>query len=375
MSRRRTFAVVFVVLLCVIYSLDSIEVVVLEDTSLPVGMEKPGPKTKYEDFVKAANMDPRYRVSIPWINLIDSTPYLPNYIKYKEALLTPVVNQSDCASCWAISVCHLIADRVAVYTGGKIKRPLAFQELLSCWNVKGDLGCTVGGSPEQAYFHIIENGIATEKDYPYMQNISTDIVPCEPKRQQGFRTFLQKGSVRSLCQDPDRFPKDSEAYKMVIKQNMLNMKTELFLNGPFVCTLQIFQNLYDFDGLSVYTETSGKYIGGHAALIIGMVTGEVDGIEPGFDKKNYIIKNSWSSAWPSKSPASNGYVYIEAGKNLAGIESRASRALPVITDEIKRHMVKSLDESRYISYDAYSRDPEKINFVKKSTKLRATLKG
>lgn len=375
---RRTLAFVFVALLCIIYLIDSMtEASVLEDTSLPVGMEKPGPKKTYDQFVRAANMDPSYKVSIAWINLIDATPYIPNYIKYKESLLTPVIDQSDCASCWAISVCHMIADRIAVYTGGKIKRPLSHQELLSCWNVRGDLGCTQGGSPENAYQHIIQNGIATNEDYPYVQAKSTDIVPCEPQRQKGFRTFLQKGSVRSLCRDPDQYQKNSKAYNRVITENLMNMRTELFLNGPFVTTIQVYSSLYEYDGLSIYDPAEqdlGKYIGGHACLCIGIVVGDVGGIEPGFDGDYFVLKNSWSASWPLKSPASKGYAYVRAGKNLCGVESRSSRALPVLTDEIRRHMVKSLDSVRYISYNSYIQDPERQLVVTKSTKLRALLK-
>jgi len=378
MVSRRTLGFVFVALFVVIYLIDAqSEVAVMEDKTLPVGMEKPGPKQSYNTFVKAANMDPNFKVSIPWINLIDATPYLPNYIKYKESLLTPVINQSDCSSCWAISVCHMIADRISLYTGGKIKRPLSHQELLSCWNVKGDIGCTVGGSPENAYQHIIQNGIATSEDYPYVQANSTDIVPCNPQKQKGFRTFLQKGSVRSLCQDPDQYKKNSKAYYRVIKENLINMRTELFLNGPFVTTIQVYSSLYEYDGLSIYDPAEkdlGEYIGGHACLCIGIVVGDVNGIEPGFDGDYYVLKNSWSSSWPLKSPASKGYAYVRAGKNLCGVESRSSRALPVLTEEVRRHMVKSLDSVRYISYDSYIQDPERQMVVTKSTRLRAALK-
>ena len=52
------------------------------------------------------------------------------------------------------------------------------------------------------------------------------------------------------------------------------------------------------------------------------------------------------------------------GKNVCGIESRASSALPELTDEIKANRV-SLDESRYISYDSYINDPERSNYIEK----------
>ena len=52
------------------------------------------------------------------------------------------------------------------------------------------------------------------------------------------------------------------------------------------------------------------------------------------------------------------------GGNICGIESRASSALPELTDEIKANRV-ALDESRYISYDSYVNDPERENYIEK----------
>lgn len=374
-AMRGKWVIVFVCLLTIIYIIDSTtEVIILEDTSLPVGMKKPGRKKTYGEFVKAANMNPQFPIGIPYSQKPDIE--LPKYLKYREDYLTPVINQDECASCWAISVCHLIADRISLYTKGRVKRPLAHQELVSCFNVKGDLGCTVGGIPEQAYKYIADNGIATDEDYPYVQAKTTAIAKCNPAQKKGFRTFIQKGSIRSLCVDPSDHKKGSSAWQKVINQNMRNMRTELLLNGPICVTIFVYQALYDFDGLGIFDPDEkdlGKYIGGHAALCIGMAE-EVDGKEPGFDGNYYILKNSWSSSHPLKSPASKGYIYVRAGKNCCGIESRASTCQIVLTDEIKANMVKSLDESRYSSYDEYSRDPARKLLVTKATKLRALLR-
>ena len=62
-------------------------------------------------------------------------------------------------------------------------------------------------------------------------------------------------------------------------------------------------------------------------------------------------------------------VYMRAGKNCCGVESRASCAQPVITDEIRRHLVP-LKQSSYHSYTEYVSDPERANFITKATKLR-----
>lgn len=375
MPSKKTAFLVLLVLLVIVYLVDAqTEVSVMEDTSEPVGAKRFGRKKTYQEFVGAANMNPNFKIGIAYKQLPDIE--LPTYLKFKEKYLTPVVNQDQCTSCWAISVCHLIADRIALYTKGAIKRPLSYQELVSCFNNKDDTGCTVGGIPEQAYRHIAENGVGTEEHYPYVQANTTKIAKCDPSKQKGFRTFIQKNSIRSLCIDPDNYKKGSTQWQKTIDQNTKNMRTELFLNGPFCITIMVYSSLYNFDGLSIYdppVNKLGKFIGGHAALCVGYAE-EVDGEEPGFDGNYWVIKNSWSASHPLKSPASKGFLYIRAGKNTIGVESRASSCQVAITAEIQKNMVKSLDESRYISYSQYSNDPNRKLWVQKSTRLRSLLK-
>ncbi|CAM9798101.1 unnamed protein product [Ectocarpus sp. 8 AP-2014] len=376
-DRRTLVAVAFVALLCVIYLIDSLtDVSVLEDTSLPVGMERPGPKKTYNEFVKqAASIDPAYPIGIPMTSSPEAAHELPKYLKYKEKLLTPVINQEVCASCWAISVCHVISDRISLLTGGKIIRPLSFQELLSCFNPKGNnVGCELGGSPEAAFRHGVEKGFALDAEYPYVQQKTTRIVACNAIKQQGPRTFIQRGSVKSLCEDPSRYKEGSPQYMKIIKNNVKRMKTELYLHGPICCTIQVYKSMYSYDGLSIYEGPADddEYVGGHAAVLFGFAE-EVNGVEEGFDGDTWFIKNSWSASWPIKSPASKGLFYMRAGKNCCGVESRASCAQPVITEELRRNMVP-LKESSYHGYSEYVSDPERANFITKATRLRALVK-
>lgn len=373
---RRTTAYVFVALLCIIYLADSCTTAyVLEDTRLPVGMEKPGPKKLYKTFAEAASIDPMYPIGIPSVTLPNVTDKIPRYLKYRENYLTPVINQEICASCWAISVCHVISDRISLLTGGKIMRPLSHQELVSCFNVQGDLGCTQGGSPEIAYKHLAEKGVSLDSHYPYVQQKTTRIAPCDASKLKGVRTYVQRDSIKSLCDDPSRYKEGSLEYLKTIEQNMRNMKTELFLHGPICCTIHVYKSMYKYSGLHIYEgpEEGDEYVGGHAAVCFGY-SEEVNGVEEGFDGKMWFVKNSWSAEWPIRSPSSKGFFFIRAGKNVCGIESRASAAQPVITDEIRENMVDSITDSAYLTYGSYINDPARNNFVKKSTKLRALLK-
>ena len=342
----------------------------------PLGKKLGKKKRKtYEEFVAIAKVDPKHIIGIPWIQLPDLDGFLPTYLKYKEKLLTPVLNQGKCASCWSISVVHHLADRISVYTGGRVKEPLSTQELMSCWEgTEGNEGCSIGGIPELAYHYIVKNGISLEKDYPYKQSKTTKVKDCDKSKLNGKKVFVEQGSVRSLCIDPNNFREGSRQWKNTIELNVKNMRKELLINGPFVCTIMVHQNLYDYDGLSVYTGPKGsEFIGGHSLVVLGHAEQDINGVEEGFDHSYWICKNSWSD-WPLKSPASEGYFYIEAGKNVAGIESRASRALPVLDENVRSKMVKSLDESRYTSYDDYVNDPERKLLITKVGRIRGLLK-
>lgn len=330
----------------------------------------------YAEFVALAKVDHKAVMGVPWVQLPDLDGYLPSYLKYKEKLLTPVVDQGKCASCWSISVVQMLADRVSVYTGGKVKKNLSVQEMISCWDGHAGKACSEGGIPEFAYHYIIKNGIGLDKDYPYQQDSTTKIKKCDRSRLNGERLFVEPDSVRSLCINPYTFKEGSSKYKKIIDLNVKNMKKELLVNGPFVCTIMVYSNLYQYDGLSVYEGHEGsKFIGGHSVVCVGYCDEGINGVEPGFDTPGgyWVIRNSWSD-WPLKSPASHGYFYIKKGSNVCGIESRASRAFPILSPEVQVSLVSSLESSRYSSYDSYVTDPDRHLLVTKVGRMRGWLK-
>ena len=324
----------------------------------------------YSEFCRLATVDHKKVLGIPWIDLGSViTIDLPSYLKYKERLLTPSIDQGSCASCWSISVVQMLADRVSVATKGKIRLNLSVQEMISCWDGHDGLACSQGGIPEKAYEYIVTNGIGLAEDYPYAQNHSTVIHECDHQLLNGYRLYVLPESVRSLCLDPYQYPEGSMEYNKVIDTNVRNMKHELLLHGPFVCTIMVYQNLYDYDGLSVYEgHDNTEFVGGHAVTCVGYCDEGINGEEPGFDVPGgyWVIKNSWSD-WPLESPASQGYFYIKKGSNVCGIESRASSAQVDLDgqDEIRANTIADLNESRYMSYDSYVKDPERQLYVTK----------
>lgn len=358
----------------VLYLLDK-ELNATPTLEAPLAPRSQKKRKTYEEFVKLASVDHTKIMNIPWVQLPDLESYLPSYLKYKERILTPVVDQGLCASCWSITVVQMLADRVSVYTAGRVRKRLSVQEMISCWGGHKGLACSRGGVPEKAYAYIVENGIGLDEDYPYEQSESTQISPCQQQRLNGFRLYVIPGSVRSLCIDPYSLEEGSKSYLDIISVNVRNMKKELFINGPFVCTIMVHQNLYEYDGLSVYQGPDGTdFVGGHAVVCVGYCDEGINGEEPGFDTPGgyWVIRNSWSD-WPLRSPASQGYFYIKKGSNVCGIESRASRALVVPIPEMLEHRAKNLDESRYTSYTSYVEDPERQLYISSVGKMRSKI--
>ena len=316
------------------------------------------------DMVKRSNVDHKYYLGANFVKLPDLLgSKLPKYLKYKEKYLTlSELGQGSCNACWSFTVTQMIADRISIMTGGKIFRPLSAQEMISCFRSgNSNKGCTVGGIPEYAYSYIAENGISTQDDYEYLQRKTTQIHGCQRNKLNGFRTFIDKNSIKNICMDPYIYKEGSSRYNKIIEDNVLNMKRELLYHGPFVGTIYVKQSMHDYDGLSVYrggdNDNSKGY--GHAVVIVGYSECGINTDEKNFNYPYWIVRNSWGSDWNKHN---NGYFYIEMGNNICGIESRSSSAIPKLTEEIKMNRT-DINESRYISYSDYINDPEKENYI------------
>ena len=303
---------------------------------------------------------------------VDPKVALPSYLKYKEALLVPVRTQGECASCWAFVIADMLADRISLHTRGRVRNHLSPQELLSCF-MPWFFPCKQGGIPEMGLYYAIARGLLSEKAYPYENESSTKIAPCKlGKKRMGVwelwnldagrhekkpeRVFAKEGSIRSLCDEPSS--------QEVIDRNIENMKVEILTNGPIIGTVMVYDDLYDYDGSSVYeVGPNAKLMGGHAVEIFGWSDAGANTDEVGFQGAYWHVRNSWLM-WPKNLPHKHtGWFYVKMGTNEAGIESRASCAAPLLTDAVKS-MGKGSSwlSTAYTSYGAYVQDPERQNF-------------
>lgn len=313
--------------------------------------------------------------------VMDPDDTLPGYFKWKEQILVPVRDQGKCASCWAFAVSDCLADRLSIETGGVVKKNLSVQELMSCFN-SSVFHCKRGGIPELTYKYVIAQGLHTEEAYPYKQFKRREIPPCAVKspwynyvfpswnkhERDKEKVFGMAGSDRSLCYPISTLVGGTTEFKEKHKQNITNMKTEIYLHGPIVGTMFVRKDLYKYDGKTVYRSSpTSPVMGGHAIEIFGWCDAGNNTKEPGFEKSYWICRNSWGVKWPKRLPY--GLMYIEMGINESGIESRASSVRPMLNSTTASYHKKAIrNKLCYKNYQDYATDPNRVNFIAQDTK-------
>jgi cathepsin B len=239
---------------------------------------------------------------------------LPSYLRYTN--IVPVRDQGVCTSCWAFSVADMLADRMCIYTQGNFYEQLSVQPMISCFTEHS--GCFVGGAPELVYIWIAKNGLPIAREYPYEQFYTPDIKPC--KHVTPAITIDTHHTLTQICKP-----------NYTREQNILNMKREIFLNGPIVGSFTIYDSFVTQTPNKVFVLNDlnpGKRRGEHSIEIIGWCDKGKDN-RPSFSQYAYwICRTSWGKDWPDIGMGSVFYSIM--GENQCGIEERASSARPIL---------------------------------------------
>ena len=249
---------------------------------------------------------------------------LPSFFFYKPTLLNVNEDQGVCGSCWAFASCNVLSDRATIFTNGVFRKRLSVQQIISC--IKD--GCN-GGNPENVFKWGLSNKIYTENNFGYLQeqinDIKTNCSSFIDGQKESFNVL--QDSIKSLTQ----FIPNGKSDDKTLQNNINNMKLELYLNGPFYATIDIYQDFINFSGDGVYQyDKKGVSQGGHAIEVIGYCNNDVD---KRYNLGYWICRNSWSKDWPRQTN-DKGYFAIIMGRNECGIESRCCKAdLAIITEE------------------------------------------
>lgn len=272
-----------------------------------------------------------------------------SFLLYKPEFLTPVRNQGTCGSCWAFALCDMLSDRAMIATGGLFDQNISVQQLLSCFDREG---CD-GGSPEDAAMWLARTGkrLNTERRMKYTSADGGYVNTACPIDLPGYEIGIQPESVKSIV----TYIEEEGYDKAQLKQNVLNMKRALIESGPFYCAMSVYDDLFSFQGVSVYERSKGaELIGGHAIEVIGYAD---PGIDPriGFRDGYWICKNSWGKDWPTGT-TTPGYFTIRMGVNMCGIESRCGTATPQLLAKFSQAQLterQPLSALRYTNIQTY----------------------
>jgi C1A family cysteine protease len=217
---------------------------------------------------------------------IDIVGKVPESIDWvKKGGVTPVKDQGQCGSCWSFSTTGAIEGAYYVKTG--TLESFSEQQLVDCDNYLNggkDLGCK-GGLMDNAFAWISKNdGLCTEKDYPYVSG-----------------TTKKSGTCQSTCAKNKN--SDVSSYVDVVPKSDNEIMKALSLQ-PVSIAIQADQKEFQLYKSGVFTGKCGNELD-HGVLAVGY--GSLDGLD------YYLVKNSWSTSW-----GDGGYIKLGRGPQYNG---------------------------------------------------------
>ncbi|XP_046912845.2 uncharacterized protein LOC124493786 isoform X2 [Dermatophagoides farinae] len=194
--------------------------------------------------------------------------------------VTPIRHQHKCGSCAVFSAVATVESAYLIHYGRQKLSPqsidLSEQSVLDCLP---DGICHTGSAIDQSWKVIKQNGIATEKERPYLAQ-QTGQCNRNPESPVSIRSWFQ-------CSP------DSEEY---IQQLLLQY-------GPISAIIDAPESMRHLKG--PFLDYCGQ-VPNHAIVIVG------------WTQKYWIIKNSWGEKW-----GVNGFLHLPRGQNKCNIEAYA----------------------------------------------------
>ncbi|CAO4386669.1 unnamed protein product [Caenorhabditis nigoni] len=197
-----------------------------------------------------------------------------------QGKLTPIKNQGQCGSCWAFATVAAIEAQHAIKKGNLVS--LSEQEMVDCDGRNN--GCSGGYRPYAMRF-VKENGLETEKSYPYSAL----------KHDQ---CMLHQNDTKVYIDD----------YRM-LSTSEEDIADWVGTKGPVTFGMNVVKAMYSYRS-GIFNpsaeDCAEKSMGAHALTIVGY-GGEGE-------SAYWIVKNSWGTSW-----GSDGYFRLARGVNSCGL--------------------------------------------------------
>lgn len=243
--------------------------------SLSAGFAKaPNGKSDGVPFIKSANVQ------------------LPKFVDWRtKGIVLPIKDQGHCGSCWAFSAVASLEGLTARKTG--VLTSLSEQNLLDCSKSYGNNGC-MGGLMDLAFKYIKANdGIDTEKSYPYE-------------------------AVDDTCHfDPTTVGATDRGYVDIPKGDEIALQEAVATVGPVSIAIDASRHTFMLytDGVYNDPECSSELLD-HGVVIVGY------GTDPS-GEDYWLVRNSWGITW-----GMDGYIKMSRNKdNQCGVATQASHPL------------------------------------------------
>ena len=194
--------------------------------------------------------------------------------------LSPVKDQSMCGSCWTFSTIEAVENVHAIATDNLTI--FSEQDLVDCNHIGDSKGCN-GGHMTNGFKYIIQQGIATEFDYPYIAMNS--VCKTNVKRLQNI--------ISSYVEIP---ASDNDALLKALMKNVVSIA----VNAPtFMFRFYEEGNIYIYIYIYIGIINHACYRGDldHAVLLVGA------GVKEG--QPYWRVRNSWGPNW-----GQDGDIYI-----------------------------------------------------------------
>jgi len=205
-----------------------------------------------------------------------------------KGAVTPVKDQGQCGSCWAFSATGAMEGAIQIKKGGTVPN-LSEQQLVDCAGSEGNQGCN-GGLMDYAFEWVMKNnGIASEKDYPYTARDGNCKKPASSATISGYKDVPSKNEQELI--------------------KALNI-------GPVSVAVEADKSVFQFYHDGVLDNAACGTNLDHGITAVGYDT---DG---GSKKDFYNVKNSWGASW-----GKNGYIKLVRNKNQCGVSLAASYAV------------------------------------------------